>query len=742
MNSPRELAQRIAKLERMSASGRYGQLGHSSFEGGGINQYSADGSTLIGRYGDQWDGTGGVATFNGPPPPVPAWGYDPVTPGLRAATVRWGGEWDPLDANPPIVAPMNFSHVEVHASDDPAFTGLLATTKKAEIVSARGGETIVSLLPGVPTYFRLVARNTAGQASVASDVIGPFTALDVADYGSGTTVFYGPDEPVTDKPDLWLKETSAGPPPQYETYRWNPDTSAWELLKDQGSADALASAIAAQTAAASKAKIFNQSDEPVWTGDADSAVWFDSDAGNAPYRWDGAAFVPMLLGNGAIQPASLIASDLFVTGSITAGLLESILVLVTTLVGGDPAGEHATFDSGGVRAFVVGDDGIPAQVSWFGHGMGVVDPNTGDTVGGINEQGVVSGSSLDILDGDPMFGGTPLSAMLWGQSWGVAAYAKYPATGSPSTTTNTEAPFLELAFTAKEARVYAIFVEGIEPIALTANGAWELRVRYTSDGSTPTTASTLIRKFPHANTVDNAWNDAFPYFILHNGNDAGGGDRYDRLLFSYAAASGAQGVAINRVKDIYIWVMDLGPKIAETGDVLSGSTSSGGTTTKTNKSWEAPATWQRTWNQAGSVIYDDEMHQGYGDSFNGIRKSCAGWVGIPAEVASSTITSMKIYMESYWWWNMSGGTLYCGMFTQASQLEPASWPAATNIFTTAFTARTQGRWIDVPASWRTALLAGGWRGISLTAPSTDATYYGKFKGQAYGRPRLRIEYTI
>lgn len=722
-NETQKLGQRIAAVEeqlaRLLRSGV--GLGHSSFDDGQLNQYTN--GQLGGSYGTQYDGSNGAFALSGATPPTPRWTdkYGPMCEGvIGGLRIRWEGYFEPNDL---VVATMDHKEVEVHVSDHADLDGITFDDLKTTITSARGGEVLIPMpVNSTGYYLRLRARTTAGKASIPSTVIGPFypqkvleedLGFDLSTVG-GSTIFWGAAAPTTDSTgDLWLKTDTD------EAYRWSGATDGWQLTAGQDAVVAALHAFITDTTIAATPT----GSQGLTSGDTVNTI----------------AAGKVLTGS-SIQPNSLVASDVVVTGTVTGALLDVIIVLATTIIAGDPAADHAKLDNTGIRAYITDDDGIPNEIGWFGHGMGVIDPDTGLVVGGINEDGVISGSDLNILDDDPTFGGTPLSARLWNQSWGLAAYGKYPAIGGNSATTNTEAAFMELAFTAKEGRAYTIFVEGIEPIALTAPGAWQLRIRYTSDGTTPTTSSPIIRTFPHANTVDSTWNNAFPFMALHNGNDLGYGDRYDRLLFNFAAGSGSQGVGINRVKDIYIWVMDVGPKIQETGDVLA-VTSSGGATTKTNYVYEAAASWQRTWNQAGAVISDTEMQQGYGDSFNGIRSAVAGWVGIPGAVATATVTKMEIYMVSYWWWNTSGGILHMGEFS-GDTVVPATWPGQAAPFDTTFTARNQGRWITCPSSWVAALQSGGFRGISITAPSTSAAYYGKFYGANYSRPRVRISYTV
>lgn len=177
MNEVQRLGLELARLKRQVAALGGPQLANSSLEDASVNEYDIDGqlSSVIGK---QYDGTHGVVTVAGPIPPTPT--------GISAETVaagvlvRWDGSWEAAPVAPgsnlaptPEVVPLDFTLAEVHADSDPALTGILFSTKRGEILSARGGEVFVPAGPDVPVYVRVVARTSAGKASVASVVVGP-----------------------------------------------------------------------------------------------------------------------------------------------------------------------------------------------------------------------------------------------------------------------------------------------------------------------------------------------------------------------------------------------------------------------------------------------------------------------------------------------------------------------------------------------------------------------------------------
>lgn len=159
----RELARLRADLENTRrASG----LARSAVDDGALT-VTQDGSPTM-SVGVQYDGTSTAATVAGPVPPQAA------TPGaygvVGGIVVQWSGLFavgGVTDAS--IVAPMDFSRVEVHASTDPNFTALYADTIVATFETPRGGEQSIALPSSGEWAVRLVTRSAAGRAAVASD---------------------------------------------------------------------------------------------------------------------------------------------------------------------------------------------------------------------------------------------------------------------------------------------------------------------------------------------------------------------------------------------------------------------------------------------------------------------------------------------------------------------------------------------------------------------------------------------
>ncbi|MFE2850407.1 hypothetical protein ACFXJO_04650 [Streptomyces lavendulae] len=160
-----QIAARLADVERrLTGQARTASLAYSSVEAGAIEVYDEDG-VLTGTVGVQFDGTTGVATFNGPPPPTPS--APQVVPVLGGLRVGWDGAFTDAAA-----APLNLGRVQVHlllSADEQ----LDVRNPAATIEGASGATVTIAVSDYVPRHVRLVALSTAG-------IPGPVSAPVVA----------------------------------------------------------------------------------------------------------------------------------------------------------------------------------------------------------------------------------------------------------------------------------------------------------------------------------------------------------------------------------------------------------------------------------------------------------------------------------------------------------------------------------------------------------------------------------
>lgn len=166
-----ELARTQAEVRTLRRAARRPQLGDSSIDSGALEVRDPQtGATRL-RLGYQPDGSVGVISEGGDPPPVPA---GPVVEGIPAglsvawdATLAGGGD-----------LPSDFDHVNVHVSQVDGFTPS-EDTFVGTIARAGGSLPVAPLEVGTTYYVRLVGVTTSGvqgepsaQASGVPEAVG------------------------------------------------------------------------------------------------------------------------------------------------------------------------------------------------------------------------------------------------------------------------------------------------------------------------------------------------------------------------------------------------------------------------------------------------------------------------------------------------------------------------------------------------------------------------------------------
>jgi hypothetical protein len=219
MSAIRDLAARLERLEYAERARNKPQLHASSIEDGAITEYDRDGN-LTATIGRQYDGTHGITVQTGPIPPTAT--RPILTPGRNQLTARWDGIFMGTNGAPDIlvVAPMDFSRVEVHASTAAPDFEPTSETLVGTIETPRGGDVVITPCPGGPWYVRFLTRSLAGKASPASFaaaatpltegsiVLDRIDAAETAIVNAGD-IMLGPDElPLGEKLELTDQEVN------------------------------------------------------------------------------------------------------------------------------------------------------------------------------------------------------------------------------------------------------------------------------------------------------------------------------------------------------------------------------------------------------------------------------------------------------------------------------------------------------------------------------------------------------
>jgi hypothetical protein len=347
---------------------------------------------------------------------------------------------------------------------------------------------------------------------------------------------------------------------------------------------------------------------------------------------------------------------------------------------------------------------------------------------------------LDVIDRRPR------GIVAWGQSSDDVAGAA-PAV---------DRGYLELAFTAESGRAYNInFFGEVESTSATAGERYIFTIR---DGyaEEPSTSSPDIGGSAFAATLSAGRNDT-GYFIIavRCPEDMTAG--LHRLLWCFQATV---GTATMRGTDgpAYFFVEDIGPSdlldntaILNDGNIGAGGGGSTSTPPPVKKTYTKRyyATWSGTYDGVKDRItyYGSEMVQGNRPFTN--NGNCAGMVGfssqIKADLAGSTVKSVKFTAYANHWYYNSGGTAVLGWHNYTSR--PSSWSSGcvTEDSTRSSSWPKPGqRTVTLStATFGAALKSGSARGIMIGRGASDSVlYYGRFNGNGMSKePYLDIVYT-
>jgi hypothetical protein len=688
------LAIQIENLRRQMLGSRTPSLPNSSIDDGALTVTQNDGSgnqQVTAIIGQQYDGTSGAVVVAGPTPPAPT--APTLISFIGGVKVRWDGHFaDPQAGfSSPVVAPMDFAGVDVHVSDDPSFPEVGFGTNHGTIVSAAGGEVFVPWpVSGTQLYARLVTRSKPGKFSNPGVSAGPTPSglvqlgdigFNIAQYAGGNTIYFTVSPATPSAPswgftagDLWLDQTSTStgangnPPagtPLYQTYRWL--GSQWVLLQDQGISNSLASAITAQQMANAKTTTFTQPTIPTWSGPAGSAVWIDTSAlgANVHRIWNGEAWLTYQLGNGAIQPNSLTASNVIATGTITAALLEANMVLANTLIAGNVNGDHATMQPDGFHVFqtATGAQG-PAEVIRLGTGrnnyFGIVD-SAGSVVGSWDSTGHLNGSGANFQN-DISVAGSPILQQLAAATnsgagnphvpGGVTSVGFAPATGSGITA---EVGLIEVAVNVRNDRTYKIGYE----FSAVRNTDTEIRARIRDGGNGAPNLSSPLIMYRQMSDSQALYSASFQRFGIWQPTTTG----THRLLLSVGTQDASHTMAVDTVSSYAaIYCEDMGPSF-NTGNAqinnITGAGTGGATTVPPQQYYTgdlAPSSWATyTGGGAGRGDTNGDIVQGWDPS--GYNGDGYGFIGFNLPSITGTINRIDLALVWDWTYFDSGGTL-------------------------------------------------------------------------------------
>jgi len=449
--------------------------------------------------------------------------------------------------------------------------------------------------------------------------------------------------------------------------------------------------------------------------------------------------------------------EFFVDGSVTAltiaarevkaDHLESDLVLTSEVIAGNPAATHARMNSTGFHVFAtdpVTPSNPPREVVRMGVNgsndyFGVVKPD-GNLGATIDENGQGTFDRINIGNGGMRYKGQELETIFNDRPEGIIVWDQWDGSVLPAVANAQERGLFELAFIPNPNRMYKICMSPLM-FQATNNVATDaaLRLRYTGDGSQPTTLSTPLAEVYHPILTAGGWRQSFQISgrLLRAANGP-----YVRLLFTIAAAAG-QGLFPVANQSVTAWVEDIGPDIPVSGK-LSAQTSGGAggsTPVKVTRTETFASTSSTNYDGAGNVYSNGGntyMYQGLSPAGYGSLKSLARfnpgnqwWDG---RLAGATINNMRLYFYFRHWYNNAGGTAYVGVHSHAADL-PSTFSHSGQIMYQPGWPKPGGYWLDIPSTYWANIANATYKGFSLFGDGTYNTY-----GYA-DRPTLEITYT-
>jgi hypothetical protein len=382
--------------------------------------------------------------------------------------------------------------------------------------------------------------------------------------------------------------------------------------------------------------------------------------------------------------------------------------------------------------------GLPGLTNVFG----VEDPYVGTQLASIDGLGHISGVTVSAATDMTIAGQSLLDDLISPMSQGVVARGWTPSGGWPSTpvgTTNT--PILELDQVLPAGRGYKFSVVPTTFIPTAAGTQYVMQLRATTDGSTPTTSSAILRQsvIPCSNANLNHMTPACEYVP---GNLAA--DTPYRLLVTANVQAGSfqyQGSLELRIEDLGEWTSQ---QFGNNGLAL-GTGSGGGSSVQTYvEHFYGNETW--SYNEYGLRNYKGTMYQGAYSGEGFAQHSWIQWSGGDRGNSLNTVlnyTVSKVSLRTlcqHTWYNSGMTVSLHSSSGSVGNLGAISGELGT------YTAKAgQFQEMVLPGSVWAPFKAGGVTRMVLRPPggSTDLGYYGYFWGGGNNNsnvPRLTVTY--
>lgn len=436
-----------------------------------------------------------------------------------------------------------------------------------------------------------------------------------------------------------------------------------------------------------------------------------------------------------------IEADHLKTGSITASKLDATLVLASRILAGPANDTHAEMNTTGFKVFAKDPQGnlnetvrlgVAATNDYF-----AVTNSAQELVTTIADDGTIS--ARKIITDQLTYKGEDMQVVLDRASLGMVGWGQFNGNQLPATIANgTERGLFEIAWEPVGTRMYSV---SCSPVQFTPNAgvatAACFRMRYTTDGSQPTTTSPILDQDFKPVLVNGSWTMSFQFADRLIGGFNGS---YIRILFSIACSNG-NGLITELGQSPTFVVKDLGPAYPKAG-VLSNQIGGGGGGSRppvvTRKKYYT-AIDRRSYKSDNTLYnYDTgRMYQGPSPAGVGHLRSMAFFGDMTADLSGATINDMQVYIYFDHWYNNSGGIAKVGLHGHTGAI-PATFNWAGWILDSAGWPKPGGRWLSIPSQYWAGFKSGAYRGITLGVNTAGYEHYGI----ANGSPQIYVQYTV
>lgn len=445
--------------------------------------------------------------------------------------------------------------------------------------------------------------------------------------------------------------------------------------------------------------------------------------------------------------ASKIVADDIAAGAIVAQSLESVLVLASDIIAGNPAGTHALLNENGLRVLAADPDGgPPAEVVRLGTDtddyFGVVKA-TGEIVASITSGGDITGQSLDIA-GDINMGGSSLDARLNNAGQGLMGWASRFDDGLYWAGTGKH-PYLSLQVDGlKAGRAYMVATTPINTSSDTANSDVMVNLHAGPDGRSAVVTDPIIAQ---GKSVPASWSTGTRSTITFNRLLTPSVDGGTSLLLSYQVASTGRGkIVANSAQPVIMTVTDIGYAMPMTGEARNGTSNaaSGGSTGTETTPPPVVKNYDQTWNATGFRSYQgngatyafntSRMYSGLSPAGYGDLQSIAVFPSFTSVLSGATITDVYVYVYYDFWYYGAGGN--APIVLHGSSSLPSTKPTTSFAMLAVNWPRSAGRWYRLDPATYGGFKSGAWKGFGLGGHGGGYTEYGYAHD-----PKIRIRYT-